>query len=121
MRYLCLHTLLKQVMPWIGHLPLERIHRGVLQPYVDARREAGRTAGTINHGLKIVRRVLNLAAQEWMDEYGLTWRASAPKVKLLPDTNKRPTLGRAEQALPALARSPGADGTLRRQHRVSRW
>ena len=52
--------------------------------------EAGRAAGTINHGLKIVRRVLNLAAQEWMDEYGLTWLASAPKVKLLPDTHKRP-------------------------------
>ena len=46
--------LLKQLMPWIGHLLLERIHRGVLQPYVDARREAGRSAGTINHGLKIV-------------------------------------------------------------------
>ena len=65
---------MKQLMPWIGHLPLE----------------AGRAAGTINHGLKIVRRVLNLAAQEWMDDYGLTWLASAPKVKLLPDTHKRP-------------------------------
>lgn len=82
--------LLKQLMPWIGHLPLERIHREVLQPYVGARREESRSAGTINHGLKIVRRVLNLAAQEWMDEYGLTWLASAPKVKLLPDTHKRP-------------------------------
>ena len=54
--------LLKQLMPCIGHLPWERIHRGVLQPYVDARREVGRAAGTINHGLKIVGRVLNLAA-----------------------------------------------------------
>ena len=69
---------------------MERIHRGVLQPYVDARREVGRSAGTINHGWKIVRRVLNLAAQEWMDDYGLT-RGAAPKVKLLPDTNKRPS------------------------------
>lgn len=82
--------LLKQLMPWIGHVPLERLHRGVLQPYVDDRREAGRSVGTINHGLKIVRRVLNLAAQEWMDEYGLTWLGTAPKIKLLPDTNKRP-------------------------------
>ena len=43
----------------------------------------------MNHGLKIVRRILNLAATEWMDEYGLTWLAVAPKIRLLPDTEKR--------------------------------
>jgi len=45
--------------------------------------------GTINHGLKLVRRVLNLAASEWFDEHGMTWLHTAPKIKLLPDTNKR--------------------------------
>jgi integrase len=39
--------------------------------------------------LKVVRRILNLAACEWIDEHGLTWLASAPKIRLLPDTEKR--------------------------------
>ena len=39
--------------------------------------------------LKVIRRILNLAANEWIDVYGLTWLAVAPKIKLLPDNNKR--------------------------------
>ena len=26
---------------------------------------------------------------EWIDEFGLTWLAVAPKIRLLPDTQKR--------------------------------
>ena len=47
------------------------------------------TAGTINHGLQIVRHILNLAAGEWVDNQGLTWLHVAHKIKLLPSTNKR--------------------------------
>ena len=50
---------------------------------------AGVAAGTINHGLQIVRRILNLAAGEWVDEQGLTWLHAAPKIKLLPNNDKR--------------------------------
>ena len=32
---------------------------------------------------------MNLAASEWFDEHGLTWLLSAPKIKLLPDRDKR--------------------------------
>ena len=32
---------------------------------------------------------MNLAASEWIDEYGLTWLATTPKIRLLPDTEKR--------------------------------
>ena len=80
---------LKQLMPWIGHLPLRSIHRGTLQAFIDHRRKEGKAPGTINHGLKIVRRILNLAELEWMDEHGLTWLDRAPRIKLLPDINKR--------------------------------
>jgi integrase len=80
---------LKQLMPFIGSLPLDKLHRGSLEPWVQHKRKQGVSAGTINHGLKVVRRILNLAASEWMDEFGLTWLATAPKIKLLPDTNKR--------------------------------
>lgn len=39
---------------------------------------------TINIGLQIVRRILNLAASEWMDEYGLTWLPEPDKQKPYP-------------------------------------
>jgi integrase len=81
---------LKQLMPWIGAVALDKIHLGTLQPWIEARRRAGKAAGTINHGLKVVRRILNLAASEWVDEQGLTWLPAAPKIKLLPDHHKRP-------------------------------
>jgi integrase len=80
---------LQLLMPSIGNLALDRIHAGMLQPWIDRRQKQGKANGTINHGLKIVRRILNLAATEWVDEHGLSWIVSAPKVKLLPDNDKR--------------------------------
>lgn len=80
---------LKGLMPWIGKLQIDRIHRGSLQPWIADRRKRGTATGTINHGLQVVRRILNLAAGEWVDEQGLTWLHAAPKIKLLPVTDKR--------------------------------
>jgi integrase len=81
--------LIKQLLPWIGEVTLDRLHRGSLEPWVEHRRKEGAAVGTINHGLKVVRRILNLAAGEWIDEHGLTWLSGAPKIRLLPDTDKR--------------------------------
>jgi integrase len=81
---------LKGLMPWIGGVNLDRLHLGVLQARIAERRRSGASAGTINHGLQVVRRILNLAASEWMDEQGLTWLQAAPKIKLLPNHDKRP-------------------------------
>jgi len=80
---------LKGLMPWIGNVLLTQIHTGTLQPWIESRRKEGSAVGTINHGLKVVRRILNLASSEWVDEFGMTWIPAAPKIKLLPDTNKR--------------------------------
>jgi integrase len=80
---------LKLLLPRMGSLPIDRIHPGILQPWIESRRREGKAAGTINHGLKIVRRILNVAATEWFDEHGLTWLHLAPKIKLLPDNDKR--------------------------------
>ena len=98
---------LNGLMPWIGHVPLDTLHMGALEPCIEHRRREGVAVGTINHGLKVVRRILNLAAAEWVDEYGLTWLATAPRIKLIPDTNKRPPYpltwdeqGRLFKALP---------------------
>lgn len=80
---------LRQLLPWLGPIPLDRIHLGTMQTWIAQRRGEGKAVGTINHGLKIVRRILNLAASEWVDEHGLTWIHAAPKLKLLSDTAKR--------------------------------
>ena len=80
---------LRELVKYIGGLTLESIHIGSLQPFIDGRRKDGVTTRTINHGLKIVRRILNLASSEWMDEFGLTWLVNAPKIKLLPEHDLR--------------------------------
>ena len=74
---------------YIGDTLLESVHIGTLQPYIEARKKDGRKTRTINHGLQVVRHILNLAASEWMDERGLTWLVSAPKIKLLPENDLR--------------------------------
>lgn len=62
---------------------------GSLQPYIEARRKQGVKSRTINHGLKVVRRIINLASTEWVDEEGLTWLAQAVKIKMLPEYDAR--------------------------------
>lgn len=74
---------------FIGELPFEGIHMGSLQPYIEARRKSGVKSRTINFGLQVVRHILNLATSEWIDEFGLTWLASAPKIKLLSEHDAR--------------------------------
>jgi integrase len=80
--------------PFIGSLLLERVHMGTLRPFIEQRRhqkdkDRKVKARTINYGLQVVRRILNLAASEWQDERGLTWLALAPKIKLLRELDKR--------------------------------
>jgi hypothetical protein len=80
---------LKLLMPWIGRKLIDHVHLGTLKPWIEHRQREGKAVGTINHGLKIVRRILNLAASEWVDDQGLTWLPAPPKIKLLPDQHKR--------------------------------
>ena len=80
---------LKQLDPYIGHLPIESVHMGTLQPFIEVRRERGIKSKSINLALGVVRHILNLAASEWLDMNNLTWLHSAPKIKLLPVTDAR--------------------------------
>lgn len=80
---------LRELVKYIGNLSIEAIHAGTLQPFIEARRRDLVKTRTINHGLKVVRRILNLASTEWVDDFGLTWLASAPKIKLLPEHDLR--------------------------------
>jgi integrase len=92
---------LRLLDPFIGELPLEAIHMGTLQPFIEHRKRQGvkKHKGfkippgvknrTVNYSLQVVRHILNLAAGEWLDENGMTWLARAPKIKFLPELDRR--------------------------------
>ncbi len=82
-------TQLKRLMPFIGGVTLRQLHMGSLEQWMQERRRGGVSNGTINHGLQIVRRIVNLASSEWVDENGLTWLERPPKIKLLANRGKR--------------------------------
>ena len=74
---------------FIGEISLDSIHMGSLQTYIEARQKEGVKARTINYGLQVVRRILMLAATEWLDEHGLTWLNTVPKIKSLSEIDRR--------------------------------
>lgn len=80
---------LKQLDPFIGDLPLENVHLGTLQPFIEARRKQGIKNKSINLALAVVRRILNLAARLWRDEHGLTWLETPPLIQMLPVNDAR--------------------------------
>jgi integrase len=94
-------VLLKQLDPYIGSLTLKQIHMGALQPFIADRQKEGVKTKTINAGLAMVRRVVNLASSEWIDEQGLTWLEVAPKIKLfaVKDARAPYPLSQEEQAI----------------------
>ena len=76
---------------FIGDLTLEQVHGGTLDPFVLHMREKGRSAGTINRYIAVVRRILNLAVRYWRDaETGLSWLESAPLFRLEKGFKRRP-------------------------------
>lgn len=75
---------LKALDPYIGKMPLDKVHAGTIQKFIDARREDGVKSGTVNRSLAVARRILRLCAELWRDEYGMTWLASAP---MIPDVD----------------------------------
>lgn len=80
---------LERIDPFIGNLYLENVHMGTLRPYIEHGRKQGWKNRTINMPMEVVRHILNLAAGEWLDENGLTWLQSAPKIRLLSRSDAR--------------------------------
>jgi len=76
--------LLERLMPFIGKLTLDQIHDGTLASYVKDRKANKLANKTINLGLALVRRILNLAARSWRDEDGITWLETPPLISVLP-------------------------------------
>jgi integrase len=81
---------LNGLSPFIGSIPISKLHMGSLKGYLAECQAKGLKSKSINHGLKVVRQILNLAATEWVDEHGLTWLERAPKIKLIPEHDARP-------------------------------
>ncbi len=79
---------LKLLDPWIGELELPKIHDGTLKAFIDERKKQGVKSLTVRRSLAVVRRILNLAAMKWRDEYGLTW-LEAPPMLTFPDWGDR--------------------------------
>ncbi|MGO9994381.1 MAG: hypothetical protein ACLPTF_17960 [Steroidobacteraceae bacterium] len=69
--------------------------------------------GSLNMTLAVVRRVLYLTACEWIDDQGMTWLETAPKIKLFPvkDARSPYPLTREEQGL--LFQDRETEGALR--------
>lgn len=94
---------LDTLLPYIGHEYIDEIHMQMesLKNYIKERQNGKFaekvkkgiikltrckekvTNQTINAALKLIRHILNLAAEDWRDEYQLTWLANAPKIKEL--------------------------------------
>jgi integrase len=80
---------LNELLPWIGEKTINQVHMGTLADWIAHRQRKGVSAGTINHGLKVVRRILRLAATRWIDHQGLSWLQAMPMIELLKDDDKR--------------------------------
>jgi len=70
-------------------IPLAQVHMGTLRGFVEAGLGSAIKQSTINRDLAVVRRILNLAARSWRDEYGMTWLESAPLIEFPRDEIER--------------------------------
>lgn len=80
---------LEQLDKWIGSKPLDQIHDGTLKPFVLHRQGKGLKNKTINLAMEVVRRILNLAARSWRDDFGQTWLQTAALITMLPTDDSR--------------------------------
>ena len=82
-------------------MPLRNLHDGTLKPYILVCKKKGLKNKTINNSIEIVRRILNLAAQRWRDECGMTWIETPPLLTMLDlnDARKPYPLSWDEQKL----------------------
>lgn len=70
--------------PWIGHLHVNQVHQGTLQPYIDHRRQQGIKSSTVTRELAVIRRILTLASRVWRDQDNQPWLPTAPLFRM-PD------------------------------------
>lgn len=79
-----------RVLPYIGDLPIERVHDGFLATFKKARQDARVSVGTINKELGFVRRVLLLAARKWRHPNGMQYLSEAPLIGMIKGSARKP-------------------------------
>lgn len=76
---------LRTLDPYLRGRPLHRVHNAALAPYRADREGAGISPKSINLALGVVRRIMNLAAREWIDpETDMSWLAQASLIRMEP-------------------------------------
>ena len=84
---------LKKLEPYLRSQRLDAIDMTMLQPFIHDRKEKDQVQNaTINRALEIVRRILNLAHQDWR------WIRAAPKIRMLKEPRRRVRFLRHEEA-----------------------
>jgi integrase len=84
---------LKKLDPYLRSLKLDAIDMAVLQPFIrDRKLKDGVSNATVNRALEVVRRILNVAHQDWR------WLNGVPKVRMLKEPRRRVRFLRREEA-----------------------
>lgn len=89
------------LLPYIGTLPIDRVHDGTLEPFIEDRLAGGMQVGdgdplrpstptTVNRSLEVVRTVLNRAARAWRTDAGRPWLDMAPPLITMLTEDRRP-------------------------------
>jgi integrase len=87
--------------PYIGTLPVRRVHQETLGPFIQSRLNNQISPSTVNRELAVVRMILNLASRVWRDDGGHPLLSVAPYIPILRDPFARDPypLGVDEQKL----------------------
>ena len=92
---------LKKLDPYLRSLRLDAIDMTALQPYIrDRKSKDGVSNATVNRALEVVRRILNVAHQDWR------WLRGVPKIRMLKDPRRRVRFLRREEADRLIAALP---------------
>jgi integrase len=92
---------LKKLDPYLRSLRLDAIDMTALQPYIRDRKEKdGVSNATVNRALEVVRRILNVAHQDWR------WLRGVPKIRMLKEPRRRVRFLRREEADRLIAALP---------------
>ncbi|MGC2030300.1 MAG: site-specific integrase [Steroidobacteraceae bacterium] len=84
---------LKKLDPYLRSLKLDAIDMATLQPFIrDRKLRDGVSNATVNRALEVVRRILNVAHQDWR------WLKGVPKIRMLKEPRRRVRFLRREEA-----------------------
>ncbi|MGH8251712.1 MAG: tyrosine-type recombinase/integrase [Steroidobacteraceae bacterium] len=84
---------LKKLDPYLRSRRLDAVDMTVLQPFIrDRRSKDGVSNATVNRALEVVRRILNVAHQDWR------WLRGAPRIRMLKEPRRRVRFLRREEA-----------------------